>query len=160
MSSFNTLVFADIVEIRNGVKTTYAEKPNNVLETANKFYSYKWALDKDGNWKLYVRRPNGKLISLSNTWVRIDRQAMVNGNEIEVSDFYYFDYYGNMVTGWYVDVDLNTYYLNTDPKELGKLSRGWTKIGEDYYYFNGNGILQRDTITEDGFYVDIDGKWQ
>lgn len=154
-------VFADLVEIKNGVKTTYADKPRVVLDTTNKHYDYKWTLDKKGDWRLYIRRLNGKLIDLSNLWVNQTRMVIDEyGNDKIIVDYYYFDYYQRMVTGWLVDKDGNTFFLNTDEKELGRMARGWNKIGDNYYFFDQEGKMQKNMITEDGFYVDGEGKWQ
>ena len=154
-------VFADLVEIKNGVKTTRVDKARGVLNTINKHYDFKWALDKKGDWRLYIRRPNGHLISISNTWVNIEREVTNEyDTNVKILDYYYFDYYEKMVTGWLIDISGNTYFLNTNEKELGRMAKGWTKIGDDYYYFNQNGILQRNIITEDGFYVDEEGRWR
>ena len=153
--------YADTIEIRNGVKTTFADKPISLVDTIDKSYSFKWALDRKGNWKLYIRRLNGRLIGLSNVWVNLDRTIHdPDGSNRYVIDYYYFDMNGNLVTGWYVDVNKNYYYLQTDEKELGRMARGWQKIGDEYYYFNLNGILLRDTITPDGFHVDAYGRWK
>ena len=153
--------FADTIEIRNGMKTTYADKPISLIDTVNKNYSFKWALDKKGNWKLFIRRLNGKLILLSNVWINLERTVYnSNGTKNVVIDYYYFDMNGNMVTGWYVDVNKDIYYLETESKELGRMARGWTKINNDYYYFNDNGVLLKDVITPDGFRVDSYGKWK
>ena len=65
-----------------------------------------------------------------------------------------------MVTGWYIDVNNNIYFLDTNEKELGRMARGWTRINGNYYYFNSNGVLQKDTITPDGFKVDANGMWK
>lgn len=154
-------VFADLVEIKNGVKTTYADKPRVILDTINKHYDYKWTLDKKGEWRLYIRRLNGKLIELSNLWVNQTRMIIdEDGNDKVIVDYYYFDYYQKMVTGWVVATDGSIYFLNTDEKELGRMVRGWNKIGDNYYFFDQDGRLQRNMITEDGFYVDDEGKWQ
>lgn len=154
-------VFADLVEVRNGVKTTYVDEQREVFDTINKHYDFKWALDKKGDWRLYIRRLNGRLIELSNVWVGLDRMVIdEDGHDKQIIDYYYFDYYQKMVTGWLIDKDGNTFFLNTDDKELGRMARGWTKIGDNYYYFDQNGRLQRNIITEDGFYVDDEGKWQ
>jgi glucan-binding YG repeat protein len=154
-------VFADLVEIKNGVKTTYVDKPRTLIDTIDKHYSFKWALDKKGDWKLYIRRLNGKLLNLSNSWVNLDRTIIdENGVPQHIVDYYYFDYYEKMVTGWLVDNVGNTYFLNTDPLELGRLARGWVKIGDDYYYFDNLGVLAKNTITVDGFYVDEEGRWK
>lgn len=153
--------FANTIEIRNGMKTTHADRPISLIDTVNKNYSFKWALDKKGNWKLFIRRINGRLINLSNVWINLERVVYdVNGNKSTVIDYYYFDLNGNMVTGWYIDVNNDIYYLETNAKELGRMARGWTKIKDDYYYFNDNGILLKDTITPDGFRVDASGIWK
>lgn len=153
--------FADLVEIKNGVKTTYADKPRVVVDTINKHYDFKWTLDKKGDWRLFIRRLNGRLINLSNLWVNQVRIVIdEDGNDKAVVDYYYFDYYQKMVTGWLVDKDGNTFFLNTDEKELGRMARGWNKIGENYYFFDQDGRLKRNIITEDGFYVDDEGKWK
>ena len=104
---------------------------------------------------------NGKLILLSNVWINLERTVYnSNGTKNVVIDYYYFDMNGNMVTGWYVDVNKDIYYLETESKELGRMARGWTKINNDYYYFNDNGVLLKDVITPDGFRVDSYGKWK
>lgn len=154
-------VFADLVEIKNGVKTTYADKPRVIIDTINKHYDFKWALDKKGDWRLYIRNLNGRLIELSNLWVNLSRTIVdEDENNKEITDYYYFDYYQKMVTGWVVATDGSIYFLNTDEKELGRMVRGWNKIGDNYYFFDQDGRLQRNMITEDGFYVDDEGKWQ
>ena len=158
---FYFYTFADTVEIKNGVKTTYADKPRKIIDTINNYYDLKWALDRRGDWRLYIRKMNGKTIILSNLWVNIERiVADENGNPKDITDSYYFDYHEKMVTGWYVDPSGDMYFLNTDEKELGRMARGWCKIGDDYYFFNPNGVLLKNTITPDGFYVDVEGKWK
>ena len=159
--SFSCATFADTIEMRNGMKTTYAEKPISMIDTIDKNYSFKWALDKKGNWKLYIRSINGKLLYLSNVWVNLYRDAInSDGNKVGVIDYYYFDINGNLVTGWYVAPNKDTYFLQTSDTELGRMARGWQKIGDDYYYFNMNGVLLKDTVTPDGFHVNAEGKWR
>ncbi len=157
----SSLSFADTIEIRNGMKTTHADKPISLIDTVNKNYSFKWALDKKGNWKLFIRRLNGRLLILSNVWVNLERVVTyLDGTKNTIIDYYYFDLNGNMVTGWYIDTKNNIYFLDTDKNELGRMARGWRKIGNDYYYFTDNGILLKDTITPDGFHVDSTGRWK
>lgn len=159
--TINFVSFADTVEIKNGIKTTYAEKARLIVDTIDKHYDFKWALDKKGDWRLYIRNINGRIINLSNLWVNMERTSVDENGVVEnVIDYYYFDYYQKMVTGWYVEPNGVTYYFNTDPSELGRMARGWCKIGDDYYYFSQSGELQRNIITVDGFYVDGNGKWK
>jgi glucan-binding YG repeat protein len=132
-----------------------------LIDTINKNYSFKWALDKKGNWKLFIRRLNGRLLNLSNVWINLEKTVYnSNGEKNTIIDYYYFDINENMVTGWYIDVNNAIYFLDTDPKELGKMARGWRKINGDYYYFNDSGVLLKDTITPDGFHVDAYGRWK
>lgn len=159
--AFSFSSFADLVEIKNGVKTTYLDKDQPLIDTVDKYYDFKWALNGKGNWKLYLRGINGRLMNLSNHWVNFKRLVpSEDGEVIKVIDYYYFDYYGNMVTGWLVDKEGNKMYLNTGDGELGRMARGWLKIDDDYYFFSEQGILQKNIITEDGFYVDEEGKWK
>ena len=151
----------DLIEIRNGVKTTYEEKPRPLVDTLNMNYDLRWILDRKGNWKLNIRRINGRLIDISNCWVRVGNTVTIDGKREVVHDFYYFDINGYMVTGWYVDSLKNYYYLCMDDStERGKLMRGWCKIGDDHYYFDNDGILQRNIITPDGFFIDEYGRWR
>ena len=65
-----------------------------------------------------------------------------------------------MYTGWLKDPNNTTFYFEATPgSEIGKLSRGWTKIAGDYYYFDGSGELQKNIVTPDGYSVDANGKW-
>ena len=159
--TINFVSFTDTVEIKMGIKTTYASQPMRIVSTKDEQYDLKWAMDKRGDWRLYIRKINGRLVGLSNMWVAISKKYLNDsGVEEERTDWYYFDHYEKMVTGWYVDLNGDTYYLNTNEKELGKMAKGWCVIGNDYYYFNNDGVLQRNTITVDGFYVDENGKWK
>jgi len=98
------------------------------------------------------------------------------GWELIEGEWYYFDKYGNMMTGWVFD----NYWYYINPLN-GIMQRGWVKIsGEDYYfdstgvmytgwlavengkkyYFNpANGIMQRGWVELEGkkYYFDKDG---
>ena len=156
------VVFAgDTIEIVNGVKTTYEERPRAVVDTVGMNYTLKWTLDKQGDWRLYIRRINGRMIELSNNWVKVERMIPYNGMFFPYIDYYYFDINGKMVTGWYIDTNKNTYYLVTSGDDMGRLARGgWYFIGDGYYYFNEAGMLMRNAITPDGFKTDSNGRWQ
>ena len=70
-----------------------------------------------------------------------------------------------MQTGWFLDRDGKWYYLN--PKSDGTMGRvvtGWHFISGSWYYFNQvsdgtYGALLVNTVTPDGYRVDVDGKW-
>lgn len=77
-----------------------------------------------------------------------------------VSDFYFFNGNGEMVTGWLSDATGKTYFLETaETSEQGKMTRGWKKIAGKDYYFNSDGTLLRNGMTSDGYYVDENGVW-
>ncbi|MCR4989452.1 MAG: hypothetical protein K6A38_01120 [Lachnospiraceae bacterium] len=52
---------------------------------------------------------------------------------------YFFDVYGYIVKGWYVDVDGKMYYLNTSD---GKASIGATQVDNFTFYFDPSGAMQ------------------
>ena len=66
---------------------------------------------------------------------------------------------GNMLTGWLTDSTGKKYFLDNDLKELGKLTRGWKKIDNNYYFFDDKGILFTSGITPDGYRVSSLGVW-
>lgn len=75
------------------------------------------------------------------------------------SDTYYFDSYGQMVTGWVQTADNNWYYFETQKTENeGKMITGWKQINGDYYYFRNDGSMVTNGLTPDGRIVGADGK--
>ncbi len=66
---------------------------------------------------------------------------------------------GKMDYGWYFD-GTNWYFLNTEHDgQFGAFVTGWQWIDGWCYYFNENGILLVNTITPDGYQVDLEGCW-
>lgn len=51
---------------------------------------------------------------------------------------YYFDAYGDKITGWTNDEDDNTYYFDTN----GVLATGWKKIDGNTYFFSAEGYMR------------------
>ena len=52
-----------------------------------------------------------------------------------------------MLTGWLTDSTGKKYFLDNDLKELGKLTRGWKKIDNNYYFldfYKENNLLSRE----------------
>ena len=77
-----------------------------------------------------------------------------------VSDFYFFNGNGEMVTGWLSDASGKTYFLETAATtEQGKMTRGWKNIAGKHFYFNSDGTLQKGGVTPDGYNVDANGVW-
>ena len=60
---------------------------------------------------------------------------------------------GTYPAGIWIEIDGQTY--NTD--ENGYRAEGWYQEGDNSYYFNEDGELQRDTTTPDGHTVDENG---
>ena len=52
-----------------------------------------------------------------------------------------------------------TYYLGTETWNIGRMARGWEKIGDKYYYFNTDGLLVTNSTTPDGYKLDETGAW-
>ena len=118
-----------------------------------------WALGNDGKWHLNVVNANGLVEEVKNQWACISKTVDVNGQQIAVQDLYYFDENGNMLTGWLTDSTGKKYFLDNDLKELGKLTRGWKKIDNNYYFFDDKGMLFTSGITPDGYTVSSTGVW-
>lgn len=75
-----------------------------------------------------------------------------------------------MDTGWFKDIDGNTYYLhNISDNTLGHMYTGWHWIkgtdGKERCYFfkdfsdGKKGALYRNAITPDGYSVNENGAW-
>lgn len=84
-------------------------------------------------------------------------------------DWFRFDAEGNMLTGWFQDVDQNWYYLNpASDGTRGKMMTGWAWITDSdgitrCYYFNPNsdgvrGKMITNTVI-DGNTLDMNGHW-
>lgn len=120
-----------------------------------------WENDSNGDRHLNVKNEFGQYVEAKNMFaclITVHKDS--EGKSFDIQDFYYFDNDGKMYTGWLKDPNNITYYFDATPgSEIGKLSRGWTKIAGDYYYFDGSGALQTNTVTPDGYTVDASGKW-
>ena len=80
--------------------------------------------------------------------------------QVPISDIYYFDMAGNMVTGWVQTADNKWYFFdNTQGINFGKMVFGWREIQGSYYYFLQDGTMLMSGITPDGYTIGADGKW-
>lgn len=120
-----------------------------------------WFQTTDGTWR--CTDSTGALITggwrpLYNPYADLSRGQMA-------FDWFLFDEAGNMKTGWYVDEEGDTYYLNVvSDNTKGRMAVGWWLIDGIYYYFNEvpdgrRGRLLKNTRTPDGFFVDEKGAW-
>lgn len=102
-----------------------------------------------------------------NTWTAAYNPYATAGQQNY--DWFRFDENGNMVTGWFTDVDGNRYFLNpVSDGTLGKMLIGWVWIADESgaqkcYYFNPNSDGYRGKLfinmVVDGYTVDENGCW-
>ncbi len=132
-------------------------------EEENSFYVHStyrggtWEQQADGRWKLL--KENGQPVS--SEWAYVDGKTYlldmygimqtgfqrVNGNR------YYFNSLGAMQTGWLLK-EGRYYFLNTD----GSMAYGWGNTMGDWYYLDiATGVMQTNTYTPDGRYVNAEG---
>ena len=120
-----------------------------------------WSADINGKYRLQATNAFGQIVDPKDSWVCIDTNVVnATGQTIVVSDFYFFNGNGEMVTGWLNDISGKTYFLETQANsEQGKMTRGWKSISGKYYYFNSDGTLLKGGVTPDGYTVDATGMW-
>ncbi len=141
-----------------------------------------WVADYDAKW-YYMDKETGKMMTgwvqsqNSKLWYYMDKTS----GEMKLNDWfcdpssglwYYLDSNGAMCTSWIIVADKwylldsdgamctgwNTvngewYFLGAD----GVMLTGWQEIAGEEYYFNESGKCLMNTITPDGFTVDING---
>ncbi len=124
-----------------------------------------WYYDPQVNkWKLSVANSNGQTAFLSNGFYEIVSYKTTYVNNIPLyeasKDVYYIDSNENMVTGFVITSDNNRYFFETAKTiNEGKMVIGWKNIGGFWYYFNLDGSMAVNTITEDGYLIGFDGRW-
>ena len=59
-----------------------------------------------------------------------------------------------MLVGWQY-IGNSWYYLH----QSGEMLTGWQQIDGLWYYMDSSGKMLNNTITPDGYKVDINGKW-
>ena len=103
-------------------------------------------------------------IPATNGFYSINEYYNINVNGINVPknevNTYYFDAFGNMLTGYIKTID-NKVYLFEYEKTLreGQMIYGWRFINGYWYYFSSDGSMLVNTITPDGYLVDENGRW-
>ncbi|MGN0482581.1 MAG: hypothetical protein ACI4HI_03420 [Lachnospiraceae bacterium] len=54
-----------------------------------------------------------------------------------VSEWYYFNANGDLISGWFMDVDGNKYYLHTlHDGNFGRMYTGWNIVDGKWQFFN------------------------
>ena len=123
-----------------------------------------WIQENDGRWKFSSGNRQ-----YCNEWAYIYNPYARDGQN--AADWFWFDEYGYMKTGWKTDVNGMVYYLwpESDGTQ-GRMVTGWNWIvGEDgyerCYFFNPEsdgtkGRLWKSGITPDGYQVNEIGIWE
>lgn len=124
-----------------------------------------WSTTAEGTWRFTDN--NGTLYV--NTWAAVYNPYANPALGQSMYDWFRFDASGNMLTGWFTDVDGSRYYLNpASDGTRGRMFTGWAWIPNEQnvlvcYYFNpvSDGYRGR-LITNaavDGYTVDAQGRW-
>lgn len=116
----------------------------------------KWVANpQTGKWQIF----NKDGVKATNGFYQVNNIAQIGFTQQMISDTYYFDSLGQMVTGFVTTQDNKCYYFETaNNQNQGKMVRGWKQINGDYYYFNQDGSMVVNGITPDGRAVGQDGK--
>ena len=118
-----------------------------------------WGKDATTNkWKLTVSSAGRGNSQAPTGFYIISRNVDAT---LTVSDTYYIDNSGNMLTGWLNTADDKWYFFdNTNTSNEGKMALGWKKIQNEWYYFTSNGSMLVNGTTPDGYKVGTDGKFK
>ena len=141
----------------------------NKADTSSALPSYvvkgNWTQTADGQWRFTDNY--GEVYK--ERWAAVENPYANVAQGQSAFDWFRFDAEGNMMTGWFQDVDQNWYYLNpASDGTRGKMMTGWTWIMDPdgitrCYYFNPNsdgvrGKMITNTVI-DGNTLDINGHW-
>ncbi len=123
-----------------------------------------WAMDQTtGKWVLGTTI-NGQATLVANGFFQINSTITQNISGIEtqtsVSDTYYFDATGAMVTGWVQTGDNKWYFFeNAKTANEGKMQIGWKQVQGSWYFFGADGTMYENQVTPDGYMIGADGRW-
>ena len=147
----------------------YAGGPNSdgakqlLSENENGYYIHStyrggtWEALSDGKWRL--KKPDGQPVS--SEWAYVDGKTylvdmngvMLTGWQRVNEKWYYLSSSGAMQTGWLLK-EGKYYFLNAD----GTMAYGWVNSQGSWYYFDIiSGVMQTNTRTPDGRYVNAEG---
>ena len=123
-----------------------------------------WAVDPTtGKWILGTTI-NGQSTLVSNGFFQINSTATQNvygiATQVPVSNTYYFDATGAMVTGWVKTGDNKWYFFeNAKTANEGKMQVGWKVVEGSWYFFGADGAMYENQVTPDGHVIGADGRW-
>ena len=120
-------------EVRENKVTTFDIKSNEKSKV-EKCHWFKNGTDGDGRTIWSYKNKEGK---------NVVGLAEING------DKYFFDEYGRMQTGIIKDHKSNKIYYAESNGVLSNY-KGWKKIDDEWYYFNGNGTLKTGWLSLGG----------
>ncbi|WP_283695222.1 L,D-transpeptidase family protein [Clostridium perfringens] len=112
-------------ELRENKESTFGIKSNEKSEV-EKCHWFKNGTEGDGRTIWSYKNKEGK---------NVVGLAEINGSK------YFFDEYGRMQTGIVKDYKSNKIYYAESSGVLSNY-KGWKKINDEWYYFNGNGTLK------------------
>ena len=141
---------------------TYSLHNKNSLYITNASTS-NWNLNiLGGKRNLTLINELGQAVPAVNGFYQVDTTMNMIVNNIETpvthSDVYYFDEFGNAVTGWVHTPDGNSYFFNNERTDNEcKMVTGWRVIEGKLHYFNPDGTHLRNGIAPDGRAVDANG---
>ena len=122
-----------------------------------------WSYDPITNKFKLNMNMGGQKVSAANGFYSINRVDTQNVNGVEVSvpvtDTYYFDANGSMVTGWIKAIDNKWFFFENEKNihEGQMIALNWKKIQGNWYYFTADGSMLVSAITPDGYLVGADG---
>ncbi|WP_283705501.1 L,D-transpeptidase family protein [Clostridium perfringens] len=120
-------------EVRENKVTTFDIKSNEKSKV-EKYHWFKNGTDGDGRTIWSYKNKEGK---------NVVGLAEINGAK------YFFDEYGRMQTGIIKDYKSNKIYYAESNGVLSNY-KGWKKIEDEWYYFNGNGTLKTGWLSLGG----------
>ena len=146
------------------VHTTYIDqiKTINAIINSNEIV---WIYDPIvDTFKMNITT-NGQTVPANSGFYLINNVVEQNINSTIINNIstntYYFDKYGNMLTGWVKTNPDNKWYFLENAKTVreGSMVFGWYKVQNDWYYFDKDGAMLVNTTTPDGYAIGSDGRW-
>lgn len=143
---------------RRKIDNTQSSRPSYVVQGA-------WNQNADGSWNF--TDSSGK--AYKNSWGAVVNPYASTAAGQQEFDWFFFDENGRMRTGWFVDADGNTYYLNENSDGTrGRMMTGWCWVVDAMgvqrcYYLNPisdgtKGKLLVNTVI-DGYTINEKGEW-